>query len=85
MLKSLAEHLIVNPRPYLSTDIPTEVVEILERRFTARRHTVLGTIALLEKDGERAAADFARAREIDPGERGALRGLKQLRGRATAP
>ena len=84
-LKSLVEHLVVNPRPYLSADIPTEVVEVLERRLAARRHTVLGTIALLEKDGEQAAADFARAREIDPGERGALRGLKQLRGRATAP
>ena len=77
VLKSLVEHLVVNPRPYLSADIPTEVFEALERRLAARRHTVLGTIALLEKDGERAAADFARAREIDPGERGALRGLKQ--------
>ncbi|MXW79656.1 MAG: hypothetical protein F4Z57_11885 [Gemmatimonadetes bacterium] len=85
VLKSLVEHLVVNPRLYLSADIPTEVVEALERRLAARRHTVLGTIALLEKDGERAAADFARAREIDPGERGALRGLKQLRGRSTAP
>ena len=85
VLKSLVEHLVVNPRPYLSADISTEVVETLEQRLAARRHTVLGTIALLEKDGERAAADFARAREIDPGERGALRGLKQLRGRAKAP
>ncbi|MYF92660.1 MAG: hypothetical protein F4184_11330, partial [Gemmatimonadetes bacterium] len=85
VLNSLVEYIVVNPRPYLSADIPTEVVEALERRLAARRHTVLGTIALLEKDGERAAADFARAREIDPGERGALRGLKQLRGRATAP
>ncbi len=85
VLKSLAAHLVVNPRPHLSADIPTEVVQVLERRLTARRHTVLGTIALLEKDGERAAAAFARAREIDPGERGALRGLKRRSGRATVP
>ena len=85
VLKSLADHLVVNPRPYLSADIPTEVVEALERRLAARRHTVLGTIALLEKDEEQAAAAFAQAREIDPGERGALRGLKQRSGRPTAP
>ena len=78
VLKSLVEHLVVNPRPYLSADISTEIVETLERRLAARRHTVLGTIALLEKDGERAAADFTRAREIDPGERGALRGIRRM-------
>ena len=80
VLKSLAEHLVVNPRPYLSADIPTELAQVLERRLAARRHTVLGSIALLEKDGERAAAAFARAREIDPGERGALRGVRLMGG-----
>ena len=85
VLKSLAEHLIANPQSYLAANTPPEVVQALEQRFAARRHTVLGTIALLEKDEERAVAAFARAREIDPGERGALRGLKQRRGRATAP
>lgn len=80
VLKSLAEHLVANPRPYLSANTPTEVVQALKRRFAARRHTVLGTIALLEKDEERAAAAFARAREIDPEERGALRGIRRMGG-----
>lgn len=80
VLKSLAEHLATNPQPYLSADTPAEVIQALERRFAARRHTVLGTIALLEKDEERAAAAFARAREIDPEERGALRGIRRMGG-----
>lgn len=78
VLKSLAEHLATNPQPYLSANTPAAVVQALEQRFAARRHTVLGTIALLEKDEERAAAAFARAREIDPGERGALRGIRRM-------
>lgn len=78
VLKSLAEHLATNPQPYLSANTPAAVVQVLEQRFAARRHTVLGTIALLEKDEERAAAAFARAREIDPGERGALRGIRRM-------
>ena len=68
------------PGPNLPANTPTEVVQALERRFAARRHTVLGTIALLEKDEERAAAAFARAREIDPEERGALRGIRRMGG-----
>ena len=80
VLKSLAEHLATNPQPYLSANTPPAVVQALKRRFAARRHTVLGTIALLEKDEERAAAAFARAREIDPRERGALRGIRRMGG-----
>ena len=72
----LSAHLAESALPYLVAVESEKTREQLQRRYAARRHTVRGMIALLERDHRGAEAAFRRAVEIDPRERGAARALR---------
>ena len=76
VLAGLSAHLAETIHPYLAG--ADTLREQLDRRFAARNYTVRGHIAALRKDKRAAIKALKQALELDPGERGALRGLREL-------
>ncbi len=75
-LKSMEPHMVTKVDPHLIDAEDESAQERLERRFRARKHTVIGKIALLQKNGRKAMAAFKRALEIDADEPGARRAVQ---------
>ena len=77
---SLVPYLSERLRVATGSGSEAEVVNKLQLRLAARRHTILGQIALRRGDRDTAIREFRLARELDPGEKGAKRSLWELEG-----
>ena len=78
-LASLMPHMCESVLPHLVETAAPATGAGLDRRFEARKHTYLGTVAYLKGDWERARRELTEALRVDPGEENAARILKRLR------
>ena len=76
-LRSVSTQLTASIVPYLP-GVDEETAKRLDRRFEARRHMLLGVVALVQEKWRAARVELRRALLIDPGESNAREILQRL-------
>ena len=76
-LRSVTAQLSATIVPYLG-HVDDGLARQLDRRFEARKHMLLGVVAVVQEKWKDAAAELRRAMRIDPGERNAAEILRKI-------